>query len=102
ALARLGGLAVISEVYPSSPADQAGLQAGDRIVRINGQDIGRTSTIDVSSKVRGPEGSPVQITVERDDGGLIDVTMNRAKVLIPIVTTRTYADDIGYIRISSL
>jgi carboxyl-terminal processing protease len=96
------GTPTIAEVYMDSPADRAGLRAGDRIVRVNDQDIGSTGINDVSSRVRGPEGSEVKLTIHRAGEGLVDVTVSRARVSIPVVASRMLDRDVGYIKIASL
>jgi carboxyl-terminal processing protease len=48
-----------------TPADRAGMHYGDRIVEVDGRDARDWSTTQVSKAVRGPEGEPVTIKVER-------------------------------------
>jgi carboxyl-terminal processing protease len=48
-----------------TPAAKAGLRFGDRIVEVDGKDARDWTTPQVSKAVRGPEGEPVQIKVER-------------------------------------
>ena len=54
--------------YPleETPADRAGLRAQDRITRIEGESTINMDLEEAVSKMRGPPGSPVTITVERD------------------------------------
>jgi carboxyl-terminal processing protease len=94
----------IAEVYSNSPAERAGLRAGDRIVRVNGRDMEPLSRNDISQQVRGPEGTEVQITIQRGDEGLFDITVARARVILPVVSARMLdaAAGIGYIQVASL
>jgi carboxyl-terminal processing protease len=48
-----------------TPADRAGLRFGDRIVEVDGRDARDWTTPQVSKAVRGPEGEPVTIKIER-------------------------------------
>jgi carboxyl-terminal processing protease len=48
-----------------TPADRAGLRFGDRIVEVDGRDARDWTTQQVSKAVRGPEGEPVTIKIER-------------------------------------
>ena len=48
-----------------TPADRAGLRFGDRIVEVDGKDAREWTTQQVSKAVRGPEGEPVTIKIER-------------------------------------
>lgn len=64
--------AVIGEVQPDSAAAEAGLQPGDRIVRINGEEIG--SFQDVQRVVRLRIGEPLHMAVERGEAGTLELT----------------------------
>ena len=77
------GFLVLS-ILPNSPAKEAGLQAGDRIIAVDGVDM--TATTDVRNAVTGKEGSTVTLTIRRSDGQVRDFTMQRRAVVIPIVT----------------
>ena len=77
------GFLVLS-ILPNSPAKEAGLQAGDRIIAVDGVEM--TATTDVRSAVTGKEGSTVTQTIRRSDGQVRDFTMQRRAVVIPIVT----------------
>lgn len=77
------GFLVLS-ILPNSPAKEAGLQAGDRIIAVDGVDM--TATSDVRSTVTGKEGSTVTLTIRRSDGQVKEFTMQRRTVVVPIVT----------------
>ena len=77
------GFLVLS-ILLNSPAKEAGLQAGDRIIAVDGVEM--TATTDVRSAVTGKEGSTVTLTIRRSDGQVRDFTMQRRAVVIPIVT----------------
>lgn len=75
----------IMSILPDSPALEAGLEAGDRIVAVDGVTL--TEGSDVRSMISGAEGTSVTITVARQaDGALRDYTLVRRAVVIPIVT----------------
>jgi regulator of sigma E protease len=57
---------VIGEVTDASPAYQAGIYKGDRIVRIAGEDVASWSRIGPLVQTHGAEGEPLAITVDRD------------------------------------
>ncbi len=74
----------VMSVLPKSPALEAGLEAGDRIVAVNG--VAASASTDIRTQIGGEEGTPVTITVIRKDGSTRDFVMNRRKVDIPIIT----------------
>ena len=81
----------ILSILPDSPALEAGLMAGDRIVEVDGTPL--TDGADIRTYLSGPEGSSVTVTVIRDSTGQqLDFTMLRRSVLIPIVTWETFGD----------
>ena len=81
----------IMSVLSNSPALEAGLEAGDRIIAVNGETL--TAGSDISSLITGEEGTQVTITViRRSDGQQTDYTLTRRSVLLPIVTYETVGD----------
>jgi len=88
------GLEII-HVNPGEPADQAGLQAGDVIVGVDGWELKENTTYEETSlMIRGPEGSAVHLTVQRDDEVLEFDVVRKAPV---VVITRTIEPDIAYL-----
>lgn len=69
----IGGIR-IAQVVAGSPADQAGLKAGDIVLKIADQTVNDTTAF--SAAVRGSEGRPVALTVKHSDGqqGVLNVT----------------------------
>ncbi|HET6231583.1 MAG TPA: S41 family peptidase [Longimicrobiaceae bacterium] len=55
----------ITKVYPNTPAEQGGVQAGDRIVAIEGVSAVGWKLDQVSDKLMGPAGTPVNVTFRR-------------------------------------
>jgi carboxyl-terminal processing protease len=92
---------MIREVYAGSPAEQAGLRVGDRIMRVNGADVASRPQAEVSGQIRGEPGTPVTLTVQDLQGALRDVTVMRARVLPPVVASRLVEANIGYLKIAS-
>jgi protocatechuate 3,4-dioxygenase beta subunit len=72
---------VISSVIEGGPAERAGLQGGDRIIRIDGADATTMPLSDCVQRLRGPEGSRVTVGVARRGGGEIDLTVVRATIV---------------------
>jgi len=72
---------------PGSPAQRAGLRAGDVILRVDGTDTLGLPVEQITNRVRGPAGSPVTLSViHQDDGSSADVTVFREQITVPSVT----------------
>ncbi len=91
------GTYVVSTV-PGSPAASAGLRYGDRIVNVNGADVRTRDSIDVSGRLRGADGTKLQVTLERAVGGSETVLVTRIHLPQPTVTASFMLDGgVGYI-----
>ncbi len=80
------GPAIVS-VFDGSPAQKAGLRAGDLILAVNGKDVSNESFDALASQLRGPAGSTVRVRV-LDPGATSsrEVTVTRAPITVPNVT----------------
>jgi carboxyl-terminal processing protease len=84
--------------FPGSPAEKAGLQSGDAIVKIDGEDLAGVSTSAARDKLLGPTGTHVVLTVKRPgESDLLEFDIVRAKIQPPVVESRMLDDGIGYI-----
>ncbi|MCG7344399.1 S41 family peptidase [Sporosarcina sp. ACRSL] len=66
-ITRSGGRYIIVAPIKGSPAEKAGLKPYDEIVRINGEGLGGLTLQDVVRKIRGKEGTAVEMTIYRPD-----------------------------------
>jgi carboxyl-terminal processing protease len=109
---RFGGLGIeitirddiLTVVAPieGTPAFRAGVQAGDQIVKIEGESTKDITLIDAVKKLRGPEGSAVTISLFRKGfAEPKDFTLTRAVIQIKSVRWKKLPDDIGYVRLRS-
>lgn len=70
----------VDSVIPGSPAEKAGIRAGDMITTINGEPTAGLQSKDVVDKIRGPEGTGIAFNVKRTVDGNekeINFTLNR-------------------------
>ncbi|HET7854563.1 MAG TPA: S41 family peptidase, partial [Candidatus Methylomirabilis sp.] len=84
-----------------TPADRAGIVAGDRIIRIDGAATKDMTLVDAVRKLRGPKGTPVTITILREGQEPFDVTLTRDIIEVHSVRTSDLGEGIGYVRLSS-
>ncbi len=93
------GYVYISDMFVNSPAANAGFKVGDRIVAVDGEKVTDKNAVEVSYKVKGQEGTGVDITIVRD-GVEQTIKLIRAKVEIPSVSYYVVENtNTGYIKI---
>ena len=90
---------VVAQPYKGTPSDLAGLKIGDRFLSIDGEDVTKSSTADISSRLKGMPGTKVKIGIERMmTGESVELELTRARIAIPGVSYAGYVEDgIGYI-----
>lgn len=93
---------LVSEIYENSPAANAGLVAGDVILKIDGKSVADLNIDTCSARMRGRAGSQVRFLVSRLRGGdTMEVTITRDKVHFPDVAYSGFVNDTtGYIRLT--
>lgn len=93
----------VVKTISGGPSEKAGLEEGDRIVRVDGKEIsGKDLDAEkVASLLKGPGGSKVSISVKRHGKKeLIDYALERGEIPIKSVTSWFMADkEVGYIEI---
>lgn len=101
-LGQKDGYPVIVAPLDGSPAEKAGLQAGDIIVQVNGQPVAGASLDKVVGMVRGPEGTTVKLTIiHPGQSSLTEVTVQRAKIQVHAVSWATIpGTKLAHLRIS--
>lgn len=91
----------VIDVIAGTPAERAGVKKGDKIIRVNGEDVSTLTTEEVANKVKGPEGTPVTVTFLRGSSE-VEFTINRARFQTPLTTSRMETDSIGYLQARQL
>ncbi len=95
------GLVKVISPIDDTPAQRAGMKAGDLILSLDGKSVEGLSLNDAVDRMRGPAGSTITINVKRENVDKpIDVTMTREVIHIQVVKSALYGD-IGYVRLSS-
>jgi carboxyl-terminal processing protease len=94
-------LTIISPIK-GSPAEKAGLIAGDQIIAIDGVDMTGVSPEDARQKVLGTDGTQVILTIFRKGKDApFDVKITRAKIVTPLVEYEMRSDGIAYVRLNT-
>lgn len=83
-----------------SPADKAGLQPGDRIQLINGEDTSGLSLDEAVTKIRGEKGTQVKLSISRRGGQPFEVSITRDMIVVKSVEWKIQEPGIGYIKLS--
>ncbi|MFI5245416.1 MAG: S41 family peptidase, partial [Gemmatimonadales bacterium] len=98
--ARDGWITVLTP-RPGSPAERAGIRAGDRLVEIDGQSMRSWTPEEASNALRGPLGSSIKLVIERG-GATIPLRLERSDIYVRTVQRATILDDhSGYAAIAS-
>jgi carboxyl-terminal processing protease len=97
------GLLVV-HVIPGSPAERAGIRAGDHLVGVGGRSIGGMSVEQAAQLLQGPEGSLVTLAILRAPAPARAVTVRREHVDVPSVEDVKILDrtaGIGYFKLTT-
>ena len=99
---------LIEEIIKQSPAMQAWILPLDRVVAIQGSWVEDLSVAQAVEQIRGPAGTQVTLTIERETDGqkeLLDLVVTRDKITIPSVSHEVYTTNnkkLWYINISMI
>lgn len=86
----------MTRILPGSPAEAAGVQLGDVIVRVDGREVSGRPFEDALKMITGRPGTDVKLTVLRG-GANVELTATRAEMEVPLLTARMAAPGIGYL-----
>lgn len=94
----------IVQVTPGGPAEEAGIQAGDVLIAVNGEAVDGLDVAGVSLKVKGEEGTFVELTMRRETEALtkkITFTVERRTIQVVVAEGEMITDQIGLITITN-
>jgi carboxyl-terminal processing protease len=100
---KVGSGCVLAVVEPiqGAPAEKAGLQAGDIIERVDGTPLDGLTTAEALSRIRGPKGTSVTLSILRGSAAPFDLTIVRDAIVQKEVEVKTLAGGaVGYIRLA--
>ena len=94
-------LTIVSPIE-GSPAEQAGLLPGDKVIAIDGEDMTGVAPEEARQKVLGPEGTKVTLRVTRDgEAEPLEFTITRAQINIRSAEGKMLENNIGYVDINT-
>ena len=95
---------IVLNVIPSGPSRKAGVQGGDRIIKVNDTLIAgeKMSQVAVMKRLRGPRGTQVKLSIERKNiEGLVDIMVTRDAIpLHSVEASLMLTKHIGFIKLS--
>jgi len=95
---REDGYIDIQKVEPGSPAQEAGIQPGDILVGVEGNDVASLTTDEVKSRVRGEAGTQVQLQLRRGEKTL-DLSVYRREIQTVVASGTMLEGNVGLVQI---
>lgn len=93
--------AVVSSPIEGSPAENAGVETGDVIIAVDGESVRGMDLSKIAEKVRGLEGTSVELTVLRDEEER-EFTVKRAEIQAPVASWNIIPEtDVAQVRLAS-
>lgn len=89
------GEIVIVAPFRDSPAEKAGIKPGDVILAVDGESTEGWSVPEAVKRIRGEQGTTVELSIRHSDGDTEDVAVERDTIVIPTVFTREVDDSDG-------
>jgi carboxyl-terminal processing protease len=94
------GLTVVS-VLPDTPAERAGIEEGEQIVSVDGDDVTDLPLTAVVERVKGDEGTTVVLGLDGGEQGPRELELERAVIDLPILESELFDDGTAYLRLTS-
>jgi len=102
ALVRMNEAEQLEIVRPleGQPAETAGVKPGDIVIAVDGESIEGLGLYEAIALIRGPQGSLVVLTVEREgEPAPLDIEITRARIPMPTIEYELLESNIGYVRL---
>lgn len=88
----------IENVFPGSPAREAGLKRFDKILQVDGRTLMNVNTLDASQLIRGPDGSTATLLIQRA-GQTLRVTVVRAPIRVTWGEAQFVHPGVAYVKV---
>lgn len=93
------GTITVVEPMEGSPAEEAGMQAGDLITKVNGQEITVENVREMSNAIKGEEGTTVKLEIQRENETK-EVEVERRRIEVSHINSEMLENNIAYIQIA--
>ena len=94
-----GGVFLLSPM-PNSPAEEAGIRAGDALVTVEGQSVEGWTIHRLVSEVRGPAGTPITLGIRHlGSTEVVEIVVTRGRISLESASWTMLQDDIAYLRL---
>lgn len=95
------GLIKVVTPIDDTPAEKAGIKAGDFIVSLDGKPVREMSLTNAIDQMRGEPGTDIELSIRRKgEPEILDFVLTRAKIKVASVRGESLGDGIGYLRIT--
>ncbi len=97
-------LITIVTAFEDTPGERAGLKNGDKIIKVNGQEVYAEGMDAAVKMMKGEPGTDVTITIMRPDEDIFDVEITRAQIVLKSVKSHIIeqgGQKFGYLKINS-
>ncbi len=92
---------VVTAPIENSPADRAGIESGDVVVAVNGESVRDDDLSEVVEKIKGPEGTEVELTILRGEEERV-FDLKRAEIEAPVASWILIpGSDVAHVRLAS-
>lgn len=95
------GLIKVVSPIDDTPAEKAGIEAGDFIVSLDGEPVREMSLTNAIDKMRGEPGTDIELSIRREgEKEILEFVLTRAEIKVASVRGKDLGDGIGYLRIT--
>ena len=92
---------LVVDVFDGSPAKQAGIEKGDILLKVNGEEYAGEELEEATDNIKGEEGTEVRVTIlKKSDGEEKELTIKRQSIEVDSVASEVLEGNIGHIAIS--
>ena len=93
------GTITVVKPMENSPAKEAGLEEGDLITKVEGEEVTVDNVSEVSDKIKGEPGTKVKLEIKRGDK-TFEVSVERRKIVVSHIESKMLQNNIAYIQIT--